>query len=179
MNIPKNKFFVRALIGLLVLLVAIAGIRIWDSQHGKRDVTVDDTTQLDWQVVDAGPFTISLPQGWALQPQQGIDSYVADFVGDGMRLSFDFGWYSSPLAEEDDARHRISYETIDGQRAKIVIPKIIGEGLTGVYFEGLGNNGMNRLQISGENLRAEQQELALRIFRTIVFTDPSRSLLPE
>ena len=66
-----------------------------------------------------------------------------------------------------DANHIVTYETIGGYRAKIVIPKVTGNGTTGVYFGDLG--GQNRFSLSGSNLTTSQQETALKIFRTIKF----------
>lgn len=123
----------------------------------------------NWQSVDAGSFTLSLPPGWEFNVQQGIDSYVAEFIGDGVRLGFDYGWYSNPLADESDPSYVVTYDAIDGKKAKIVVPKEIGNGTTGVYFEDVGD-GMNRLEISGENLTSSQQDVVLTIFRSIQFT---------
>lgn len=128
-----------------------------------------DSALLDWQEIDAGRFTISLPLDWEFNKLQGIDSYVAEFVGDGATLTFDYGWYSSFLADEGDPNYIITYETIDSYRAKIVLPKVTGSGITGVYFEDLGGDPKDTFQLSGNNLTAEQQETALRIFRTINF----------
>ncbi len=124
-----------------------------------------------WELADTGAFTVALPPGWEFRPMQGIDSLVGEFTGDGAALSFDYGWYSNPLAGEEDPDHAVTYETIDGRRAKIVVPRVVGRGTTGVYVEGLGTGGMDRLQVSGENLTAAQQETVLGIFRTIRFAE--------
>ncbi|KKW29706.1 MAG: hypothetical protein UY72_C0035G0006 [Candidatus Uhrbacteria bacterium GW2011_GWD2_52_7] len=181
MNSFKKSSGILAFVGLVVVLIVIAKVDFSNSSSATEsdNTVVADVTSADWIIVDAGPFTVSLPPTWTLQPRQGIDSYVADFVGDGIRLSSDFGWYSDSLAEVGDPKYSVTYEAIDGQNAKLVVPKVMGNGLTGVYFEGLGNNGLNRLQISGDDLTAEQQELVVRIFKTIRFTHPSQQLLPE
>ena len=181
MNSFKKSSGILAFVGLVVVLIVIAKVDFSNSSSATEsdNTVVADVTSADWIIVDAGPFTVSLPPTWTLQPRQGIDSYVADFVGDGIRLSSDFGWYSDSLAEVGDPKYSVTYEAIDGQNAKLVVPKVMGNGLTGVYFEGLGNNGLNRLQISGDDLTAEQQELVVRIFKTIRCTHPSRQLLPE
>ena len=38
-----------------------------------------------------------LPPGWQLKEMQGIDSYVGEVVGDGVRLEFDYGMHSLGL----------------------------------------------------------------------------------
>lgn len=128
-------------------------------QDGEKEVV-----QSSWQVVDAGPFTVSLPPGWQFNKLQGIDSQIGEFVGDGTKLMFDFGWYSNPLADDDDEKYAVSYEKINGRRAKVVTPKAGGK-ITGVYFGDLDNG--NKLEISGRNLAPAQQKTALAIFRTI------------
>ena len=133
---------------------------------------VTGTTPTDWQFIDAG-FTLSLPPEWKFNKLQGTDSYVGEFVGDGVNLGFDYGRYSSPLTKDNDPHHIVTYETIDGYKAKIVVPKVVGSGTTGVYFGDLGGGGDGiekiKLQVSGYNLTASQQEIALKIFHTLKF----------
>ena len=114
------------------------------------------------------------PPGWQLNELQGIDSYVGEIVGDGVRLTFDFGWYSNPLADEGDPLHVVTREEIGGRLAKLVRPKEGTEGaVTGVYFENFDSDedaapwGRERLQVNGLGLTLEQQETALVIFRSI------------
>ena len=148
-------------VALIVLVVILAGVAGYFALNNRS------TT---WQFIDANSFTLSLPPNWKFNELQGIDSYVGEFTGDGAKLGFDYGWYSNPLAEDNDPNHTVTYETIDGHRAKIVIPKTFGNGITGVYFEDLGGGFQKtRLEVSGYNLTASQQETALKIFRTLKF----------
>jgi len=48
----------------------------------------------NWHKVDAGPFSILAPSGWDFHQLEGVDSFVGEFVGDGIILRFDFGGYS-------------------------------------------------------------------------------------
>lgn len=158
---------------LVVAVISIAGYFVWSNWSSAP--TPDDSTstenevQTNWQFVDANLFTLSLPPRWEFNKPQGIDSYVGEFVGGDAKLGFDYGWYSNPLAEDNDPDHIVTYETIDGYRAKIVVPKITGEGTTGVYFADLGGEEWQKIgfQISGSDLTRSQQETALKIFRTI------------
>lgn len=122
-----------------------------------------------WRELDAGTFTIWVPLGWEGRRLQGIDSYVGEFVGDGVKLEFDFGAYSNPLAESDDPQYLVTYELIDGRNAKIVVPRTRGRGTTGVYFEHATYR--DKFNVYGQNLASVQQELALKAFRTIRFKD--------
>jgi hypothetical protein len=115
--------------------------------------------------VETNAFSISLPIDWKFNQLQGTDSYVGEFVGDGMKLTFDFGMYSNPL--NDTTHTTTSYGTINGYDVKIVRPKNNQLGMTGVYFSNLAEG--NKLNVIGENLTTAQSELALEIFKTIHF----------
>ncbi len=120
-----------------------------------------------WHKVDAGPFSILAPSGWEFHQLQGIDSYVGEFVGDGVVLNFDFGRYSNPLDEAKKPAYAVVHESIGGSDAKIVSPKKPGHGVTGIYFPKV--SGSNKLCLYGQNLTSTQQELVLKIFETIRF----------
>jgi hypothetical protein len=120
-----------------------------------------------WLKVDAGAFSIYAPPGWEFRQKQGIDSYVGEFTGSGVVLKFDYGLYSSPLDEAVEPQYVVAHETIGGYGAKIVCPRAPGHGVTGVYFPKIANS--NKLCLWGQGLTDTQQELALKIFRTVRF----------
>ena len=150
---------------------AVAAFTLGGDETGGQE----RTQTADWRLVEVaswpGRFSLLLPPSWELKEVQGIDSYVGEIVGDDVLLHFDFGWYSSPLADDDDPLHIVVYEDIGGRRAKLVRPKAEMEGYVGVYFENIGGvDGdlpRNRLQIIGEGLTTEQRETAFAIFRSI------------
>lgn len=156
--------FIKLLLPVFALLLIIAPTSVGAANTPASTQNVTTTT---WQRVTTDSFTLSLPPTWKFNELQGIDSYVGEFVGNGARLFFDFGRYSYSLAAEGDQNHTISYQTIDGHRAKIVTPKVVGKGTTGVYFDDLGNN--NRLTLYENDLTADQQATALKIFSSVVF----------
>lgn len=161
-----------ALIVLVVILAGVAGYFVLSNRSviQNNNPLATNGTLTDWQFVDANSFTLSLPPSWKFNKLQGIDSYVGEFVGDGAKLGFDYGWYSDSLAEDNDPNHTITYETIGGYRAKIVVPKFTGNGTTGVYFGDLGGGVQEtRFEIAGYNLTVSQQETAVKIFRTLKF----------
>ncbi|RZS93146.1 hypothetical protein [Aquimarina brevivitae] len=57
------------------------------------------------------------------------------------------------------------YDSIDNYQAKISAPKIIGNGTTGIYFEGLPK-GKN-LYVYGNNLTDNEHRELLKSFKTI------------
>jgi hypothetical protein len=120
-----------------------------------------------WQKLDAGQFSIFAPPGWEFHKLQGIDSYVGEFVGDGVRLSFDFGEYSNPLDEAKSPTYLISDEYVGGFKARIVYPIKSGHGITGIYFPNVGHR--NKLTVDVQNLDIVQREKVLTMFRSIQF----------
>ena len=159
---------------LIVLVIAVVGVAGYFILSNRSPVSgptplLTNETPINWEFIDANSFTLSLPPGWKFNKLQGIDSYVGEFIGDDAKLRFDFGRYSNSLAEDSDPNHIVTYETIDGYKAKVVVPKVTGNGITGVYFDKLGDEGPQRTRFNlyGENFTSSQQETALKIFRTL------------
>lgn len=71
---------------------------------------------------------------------------------------------------EDLYENKYYFQNVAGLKAKIVVPKKSGKGMTGIYFENTNKTGKGmRLQISGYNLSKENQELFLNAMKTIEF----------
>jgi hypothetical protein len=66
----------------------------------------------DWRKVDAGAFSLFAPTGWEFHQLQGVDSYVGEFVDDGVVLKFDFGGYSNSLKEERKPAYVVAHKSI-------------------------------------------------------------------
>jgi len=126
-----------------------------------------ETPNNGWLKVEAGAFSIHAPPGWEFHQKQGIDSYVGEFTDSGVVLKFDYGLYSSPLDEAVEPKYVVVHETIGGYGAKVVCPRAPGHGVTGVYFPRIASS--NKLCLWGQDLTDTQQELALKIFRTVRF----------
>ena len=126
----------------------------------------------DWRIVEAPGwpsqpgFSLRLPPGWELNELQGIDSYVGEVTGYGVRLTFDYGGFSWSLDPADDPVHTYiaAYEDIGGVEAKLLISIEARSGYTGVYFANLDGPSLN---LVGEGLTPEQQQIAVAIFRSI------------
>jgi len=158
-NEPKESRAILKLIKLFVLGVILVGC----SSEPTRVEKAND----GWRKVEAGAFSIYAPSGWEFHQKQGIDSYVGKFTGGGVVLEFDYGLYSSPLDEAIEPTHVVAHETIGGYGAKVVCPRAPGHGVTGVYFPKIASS--NKLCLWGQDLSDTQQELALKIFRTVRF----------
>jgi hypothetical protein len=121
-----------------------------------------------WRKLEAGPFSILVPSGWEFQQLPGVDSYVGQFVGDGVSLRFDFGRYSDGyLSQANEREYTVLHKSIGGFPAKVVSPRAAGHGITGVYFAHVA--GPNALCLWGRDLTEVQQNLALKIFETVRF----------
>jgi len=156
---------------ILLTLCASAQVPI----SGAAEATKCDKTSLAvptcWHKLDAGPFSILAPLGWDFHQLVGVDSYVGEFVGDGVTLTFDLGRYSSGyLKKAKKPAYIITKESIGRFSAKVVNPRTPGDGITGVYFSKVRGHGT--LCIWGKDLSGVQQELVLKIFETIRFGGP-------
>ena len=91
---------------------------------------------------------------------------MGEVVGDGVRLTFDYGMYSWALELREDMAHlhTVTYETIGGVEAKLIVPTGDSGGYTGVYFDKLDSASLN---LVGEDLTPAQQQVDLIIFRSI------------
>jgi|SRR5580704_12138790 hypothetical protein len=124
-----------------------------------------DRPPTGWRKIEARKFSLYAPPGWKLHDREGIDSYVGEFAGSGMALKFDFGQYSNSLSEAQEPSYVVDHKLIHGSWARIVSPRMPGRGITGVYFPSVLY--ASKLCLVGHDLTAAQQEVALRIFRTI------------
>ncbi|TZG00113.1 hypothetical protein FW781_09345 (plasmid) [Chryseobacterium panacisoli] len=72
---------------------------------------------------------------------------------------------------EDFIKSKITYKKIDGYKAKILEPKKIGKGMTGVYIDSLktGSLGKIRFNLYGINLNKESQTELLEAIQTLQF----------
>jgi hypothetical protein len=157
---------------LIVLTLCVSG---QVARSGAADAMKCDGTSLAnptcWHKLDAGPFSILAPSGWEFHQLRGVDSYVGEFVGDGVALTFDFGGYPSGYLEKaKKPAYIIAKKSIGGFSAKVVSPRTAGKGITGVYFRKLRGN--DTLFLFGKDLTSAQKELVLKIFETIRFGDP-------
>lgn len=73
---------------------------------------------------------------------------------------------------EDFIKSKITYKKIDGYKAKLLEPKKIGKGMTGVYIDSLktGSLGKIRFNLYGKNLKKESQTELLKAIQTLQFT---------
>ena len=128
-----------------------------------------ETENVEPKTVDLEKFTIQVPGTWNASKLQGFDSFVGEIkINDKEKITFDLGWYSNEL-KVDPTTHDIDFMTIDNKRAKIVKPKNLGQGTTGVYFDSLETTKTNKFHMSGTGLSSENQKLLLTAIESLKF----------
>jgi len=158
--------------------------------------SVSDTNLLDFK-----SFTIETPSSWKKLDLRGVDSYVGSIQMDSSQgASFDLGFYSNDLSEfvkvnlqdttyafvatgdypplrvdsnfmEKIKKCKILWDTIDGYKAKLVIPINSGFGVTGIYIDSLWQLDSQNVKftLSGNNLTHENETKLLKAFKTLRF----------
>ena len=68
-------------------------------------------------------------------------------------------------------KNNISWDTIDGRRAKIVFPRKSGIGTTGIYIDSLwqSGSGNDRFNLYGVNLNPANEKLFLQALKSLKF----------
>ena len=170
--------------GLQIQLQEPQGDRVVVDKHTGETVSIstdglypDARSSSDWREVEVPGwpsqegFSLRLPLGWELNELQGIDSYLGELVGDGVRLTFDYGELTSSLdpADDPDNAYAVNYWYNGGGAAKLLISLTPGAGYTGIYFSNLGGS---RLNLFGEGLTVEQQRTAVGVFKSIRLLGP-------
>lgn len=125
---------------------------------------------LGWSRVDTGPFSVALPPGWRYERASGIDSFVGYFVGDGIRLLFDYGQYGG--MPSDAATHDLQDARIDFRPARILRSRE-PQGIVAVdiaYTDAFKRfaTGRSHLSIAGSAPSADQDRIET-IFRSVRF----------
>jgi hypothetical protein len=86
-----------------------------------------------------------------------------------MKITFDFGRYSTELRHKRKPAYVITKKRIDGHSAKLVSPWKPSSGVTGVC---ISVDHHAALCLWGRDLTTEQQQLALKVLETIRFGGP-------
>jgi hypothetical protein len=132
--------------------------RAWSSAF--FEANIEDT----WKKIENDSFSFSLPSSFKKKTTHGIDSFVEEYVSDGIDLSFDCGPYSNDFS---DWPKETTFENlkIDGQDARIgTVAHEFHEGFsysTQVHFAGLTMYAACKSD--------KEAALARKIFKTIVF----------
>ena len=65
----------------------------------------------------------------------------------------------------------VTYQLVDGEKAKILTPKMPGSGITGIYIDSLWKVGdeVDSFNLYGINLKPENQDLVMKSLQTLKF----------
>lgn len=123
-----------------------------------------------WKLVNNKHFSFAIPESFKEVGVQGIDSFVGQFMDDGIMLTFDYGMYSDNFrdwpAETKYKTIKIGNETARiGSRETKDLPEV--SVLTQAYVK---ENSRHSNLAMGANCRDQKQaDLAHKIFETIRF----------
>lgn len=146
---------------------------------------VTESVPQDWKRIDAdGKFTFFVPPDMEAEAAQGIDSYVGEYRSNGIRLYFDYGWWSGNFCDarytEQKPQNADVTIQIGGQRARLVTfyepnPKMDYEFpyIAVVCFADLGTEKPGQkitLTMWATCKGRAEQQTAKRIFQSIQFS---------
>lgn len=128
------------------------------------------STESELRHVDLGSFTIEIPKIWKTDiPDDQEDSFVGRIIGPKLILSFDCSdmGYASDLKDIDTSSHHIQIDSTNKYIIKTIYPKKAGKGMTGIYLK--SRSSSFDFQMNGVDLSVENEQRALKAFKTITF----------
>ena len=130
----------------------------------------DNSTELS--SIEIGDYRFNFPAEFTLEELQGIDSYVGYIHGSGISLSFDYGWYTSPLSNIDEDEYIVTEDELNGHFRQIVKAIVSEENFTRIHLFKISNSinspyGYNSLSIVVNNLNISEQEMILNVFNSV------------
>jgi len=126
------------------------------------------TDKGDTLFLDYGPYS------WSFDDiQVPVRSLEQKRIFDSANFHYSKHMVFSEVPEIDEAqaiyfKEYFLYDTINGKRAKIMLPKLIGQGLIGIHFSDVGLKGI-KLTIYGRDLDTLQQFAVYKLFQSIRF----------
>ena len=106
-----------------------------------------------WRTWDLGDFRLQTPPGWT-QVVGGIDSQAGTLAEGGLRIEYDFGRYSDPLARREDMQdYRSNAGMVDGLPARFVQFRSVGpagqrQTCSGVHVPRIRPSGTSMLSLT-------------------------------
>jgi hypothetical protein len=133
-----------------------------DSYVGRIAIDKTDTLEFDlgWY---SNTLTETEPQIIERQDLKNMQiAYTSEYIIVDSRRGIDIDVYR---------KCNISWDTINGRKAKIIFPRTSGMGITGVYIDSLWSNrgSVDRFNLYGEGLKPENQKRFLDAIKTLRF----------
>ena len=122
--------------------------------------------------IQIGNYIFNFETEFTLEELQGIDSYIGNINGDGISLSFDYGWYTGPATNLPTNEYLVTEEEISGHYKQIVKPIDSELNYTRIHLfkisDSIGNPGTyNSLTVSTNNLNSAEQEMVIEVFNNV------------
>lgn len=78
---------------------------------------------------------------------------------------------NATINKENFIKSKITYKNINGYHVKILEPKHIGKGITGIYIDSINNGSLEKIKFNlyGKNLAKENQIELLKVIHTLQF----------
>src|SRR5260370_34865679 len=127
------------LVAMLIIIEGVSAIGCSSARIHAPRLTPEEslsavTAPPNWHKLEAVAFSLFAPSGWEFHQLQGVDSYVGEFMGDGVGLRFDFGGYASSCFNRSKKPALvIAQESIGGSVPTKTIPRAPGPGVPHTY----------------------------------------------
>lgn len=135
--------------------------------------TSDDTR---WKRLENQSFSFSVPRSFKKTDARGIDSFVEEYTGDGILLSFDYGIYSNNFGDWPEDTKYEDLE-INGKAARIgTLAHASRHGYAYTTQIRIEVNGILALSMHARCRSEREVNLAKQIFQTIKFASKNSPL---
>lgn len=123
-----------------------------------------------WRKVENRAFSFSLPPSLKKTEGRGTDSMVEEYVGESIRVSFDYGWYSNNFGEWPKET-KFEEVKVNGKAARIgTVASEMSKGFpfsTQIHFQ---LDAKMRLSMFAACKSEKEVAQARKIFESIVFS---------
>lgn len=135
-------------------------------------VAFGESPRDDWNSIKNRDFSFSIPKALKKTDARGVDSFVEEYVGDGIELSFDYGAWSNDFhdwpKETVYENVKVGEETARLGTAETSFGYSVAKFCTQIYFK--DGHGHARLDMFAACRSKAEVEVAKKIFKTIRFT---------
>ena len=127
------------------------------------------SNQDGWKKIENSSFSFSVPSSFRKTEAHGIDSFVEEYMAEGVKLSFDYGWYSNNF-EDWPKDTKFEDLKVNGKDARIgTVAHTFHKGFPYSTQIHIKLDGGMALSMFAACKSEEEVALARKIFKTISF----------
>src|SRR5215510_1700166 len=127
------------------------------------------SNQDGWKKIENSSFSFSVPTSFRKTEAHGIDSFVEEYMAEGVKLSFDYGWYSNNF-EDWPKDTKFEDLKVNGKDARIgTVAHTFHKGFPYSTQIHIKLDGGMALSMFAACKSEEEVALARKIFMTISF----------